>query len=46
MGRECSSRGEGEKINAYMISVGKSEEKSPLGKPRRWQEDSIKILSP
>jgi hypothetical protein len=32
-----------EKRNAYRISVGKSEGKRPLGKPRRGLVDSIKM---
>jgi hypothetical protein len=33
----------GEKRNAYRILVGKSEGKSPLGRPRRRWVDNIKI---
>jgi hypothetical protein len=33
----------GEKRNAYRILVGKPEGKRPLGRPRRWWEDNIKI---
>jgi hypothetical protein len=33
----------GEKRNAYRISVGKSEIKRPLGRPRRKLLDNIKI---
>jgi hypothetical protein len=33
----------GEKKNVYRISVGKSEEKRPLGKPRYRLVDNIKI---
>jgi hypothetical protein len=33
MGRTCSTNGE--KRNAYRISVGKPEGKRPLGRPRR-----------
>jgi hypothetical protein len=34
---------EGEKRNTNMISVGTSEGKSPLGKPRHRWEDNIKM---
>jgi hypothetical protein len=30
-------------MNAYRILVGESEGKIPLGKPRRWWEDKIKM---
>jgi hypothetical protein len=33
----------GEKRNAYRILVGKSEEKRPLGRPRRRWVDNIKM---
>jgi hypothetical protein len=33
----------GEKTNAYRILVGKSEEKRPLGRPRREYVDDIKM---
>jgi hypothetical protein len=33
----------GEKMNAYMILVGKPEEKRPLGRPRRMWVDNIKM---
>jgi hypothetical protein len=33
----------GEKRNAYRILVVKSEEKRPIGRPRRRWEDSIKM---
>jgi hypothetical protein len=33
----------GEKRNAYRILVGKSEEKKPLGRPRRRWVDNIKM---
>jgi hypothetical protein len=33
----------GEKLNAYRILVGKTEEKRPLGRPRRKWVDNIKI---
>jgi hypothetical protein len=32
-----------EMSNAYIILVGKSEEKIPLGKPRRRWEDNIRM---
>jgi hypothetical protein len=41
MGRVCSIHGE--KRNAYRILVGKAERKRPLGTPRCWWEDSIKM---
>jgi hypothetical protein len=41
MGRACSTHGE--KINAYMILVGKPERKRPLGRPRRKGENNIKM---
>jgi hypothetical protein len=41
MARTCSMNGE--KINAYMILVGKPEGKRPLGRPRRRSVDNIKI---
>jgi hypothetical protein len=41
MGRACSTNGE--KRNAYRISVGKPEEKRPLGRPRRRCVDNIKM---
>jgi ABC-type Fe3+/spermidine/putrescine transport system ATPase subunit len=34
----------GETKNAYRILVGKPEGKRPLGRPRRWWVDSIKIV--
>jgi hypothetical protein len=37
----CSTNGE--KKNAYRISVGKPEEKRPLGRPRRRWVDNIKM---
>jgi hypothetical protein len=33
----------GEKITAYRLLVGKSEEKRPLGRPRRRCVDNIKM---
>jgi hypothetical protein len=33
----------GEKRNAYRILVGKPEGKRPLGRPRRWWVDNIKM---
>jgi hypothetical protein len=33
----------GEKRNVYKVMVGKSEGKSPLGRPRRRWEDNIKM---
>jgi hypothetical protein len=41
MGMACSPQGE--KRNAYGIFVGNPEEKRPLGRPRRRQEDNIKM---
>jgi hypothetical protein len=35
----------GEKMNAYMILVGKPEGKRPLGRPRRRWVDNIKMVS-
>jgi hypothetical protein len=35
--------GMGEKRNAYMILVGKSEEKRPLGRPRRRWANNFKM---
>jgi hypothetical protein len=34
----------GEKRNAYRILVGKTEEKRPLGRPRRRWVDNIKMV--
>jgi hypothetical protein len=33
----------GEKRNAYTILVGKPEEERPLGRPRSWWVDNIKM---
>jgi hypothetical protein len=33
----------GEKRNAYRIVVGRPEENSPLGRPRRWWVNNIKM---
>jgi hypothetical protein len=33
----------GEKKNAYRLLVGKPEGKRPLGRPRRWWVDNIRI---
>jgi hypothetical protein len=41
MRRTCSTHGENR--NAYRILVGKSEGKTPLGRPRRKFEDNIKM---
>jgi hypothetical protein len=41
MGRTCSTNWE--KRNAYRILVGKLEGKRPLGIPRHWGVDNIKI---
>jgi hypothetical protein len=41
MGRECSTNGE--KRNAYKISVGKPEGKRPLGRHRRRWENNIRM---
>jgi hypothetical protein len=41
MGRACSTNGE--KRNAYRLSVGKSEGKRPLARPRRRWVDIIQI---
>jgi hypothetical protein len=35
--------GRGERRGVYRVSVGKSERKRPLGRPRRRWEDNIKI---
>jgi hypothetical protein len=41
MGRACSTNEE--KGNAYRILVGKQEGRGPLGRPRRWWKDNIKM---
>jgi hypothetical protein len=41
MGGTCSM--DGEKRNSYKISVGKTERKRSLGRPRRRWNDDIKI---
>jgi hypothetical protein len=41
MVRACSTNGE--KRNAYRIFVGKSEEKTPVGRPRCKWVDNIKM---
>jgi hypothetical protein len=41
MGGACSTNGE--KGNAYRISVGKPEERNPLGRPKRRWLDNIQI---
>jgi hypothetical protein len=41
VGKACSTNGE--KRNAYRILVGKPEERRPLGRPRRWWVDNIKM---
>jgi hypothetical protein len=41
MGRACKRHGE--KRNAYRVSVGKTEGKTPLGRRRRRWEDNIKM---
>jgi hypothetical protein len=41
MGRVCSTNGE--KMNAYRILVGKPGGKRPLGRPRRWWLNNIKM---
>jgi hypothetical protein len=33
----------GEKRNAYRLLVGKLEGRSPLGRPRRWRVDNIRM---
>jgi hypothetical protein len=38
---ECSTNGE--KMNPYILSVGRPEEKRPLRRPRRRWEDNNKI---
>jgi hypothetical protein len=34
----------GEKRKSYRISVGKSEVKRPLGRPRRMGDDNVKMI--
>jgi hypothetical protein len=41
MGRACSTNGE--KMNAYIILLGKPEGKKPLERPRRRLVDNIKM---
>jgi hypothetical protein len=41
MGRTCSTNGE--KRNAYMMTVGKPEGNRPLGRPRRRWVDNINV---
>jgi hypothetical protein len=41
MGSACSTNGE--KGNAYRISVGKPEGRRPLGRPRRGWEDNTEM---
>jgi hypothetical protein len=41
MGGVCSTNGQ--KRNAYRISLGKPEGKRPLGRPRRRWEDNIRM---
>jgi hypothetical protein len=41
MGRACNTNGE--KRNAYRISVGKPEGKRPLGRSRHRWEDNIRM---
>jgi hypothetical protein len=33
----------GKTINAYSILVRKSKEKRPVGRPKRWWDDNIKV---
>jgi hypothetical protein len=33
----------GEKRNAYRLLVGKPEGRRPIGRPRRWWEDNIRM---
>jgi hypothetical protein len=40
MGRACSTNGD---KPAYRILVGKPEGKRPLGRPRQWRLDNIKM---
>jgi hypothetical protein len=41
MGRVVSEYGE--RIGVYRVLVGKPDEKSPLGRPRRRREDNNKV---
>jgi hypothetical protein len=41
MGRVCSTNGP--KRNAYIIFVGNPVGKRPLGRPRHWWADNIKM---
>jgi hypothetical protein len=41
MGRPCSMKWD--KINEYWLLVGKPEVKGPLGRPRHWWVDNIKM---
>jgi hypothetical protein len=41
--KEDDKEGNRKKKDAYRILVGKREERSPLGKPRRMWVDNIKI---
>jgi hypothetical protein len=41
MNRACSTNGE--KRNAYRVSVGNAEGRRPLGRPRHWWVDNIKM---
>jgi hypothetical protein len=43
MDKSCSTDGGGERRNAYKLFVEKSEEKRPLGRPRRRWVDNIKM---
>jgi hypothetical protein len=41
MNRECSTNGK--KRTAYRVLAGKPEEKRPVGRPRRWLMNNIKM---
>jgi hypothetical protein len=41
MGGTCSTHGKGRGV--YRVLVGRPEGKRPLGRPRRWWEDNIKM---